>query len=473
MVNHGISRACLTCKARRTKCDEQKPSCRKCTKSKRTCLGYKDNADILFRDSSLRGAQATPKLALALTKSKTSAHIPSSNSSPNVTALNIFFEDYVLTSQDRSLSCGYLDGLPSFLAQQSCASTLLGAANLVANSSLESKSGTLSPFSTSTQYSALLSAFQKSLDNPAKCNADEALMTAVLLGLYELIIASEPYPDAHGTHLRGISAILCTRKQPFEVLELAGSSLFELFNPLLPTNSVSSRRIPGLLSPYPIQDTDPSMKSLDVLLIKSHPVLQQASRLLSHEKATKAELRSLKRDAGLLNKEFALWPLCQPKQWLPKTLGILKKTRNDGGESYFWDGKVDEYFDLYVAAVWNIYRKARLKLIDVIFKASKGLDLKATMPQKLMADTQGLVDELCASVPFHLLADLPAYLRNGNAEKKRPGKALGGLLLMYPLYIASSLSMVPTEQREWMKGRLRWIGRVIGIRQASMLADVN
>jgi hypothetical protein len=41
MVNPGHpSRACATCKYRRVRCDEAKPNCEKCTKSKRLCLGY-------------------------------------------------------------------------------------------------------------------------------------------------------------------------------------------------------------------------------------------------------------------------------------------------------------------------------------------------------------------------------------------------------------------------------------------------
>jgi hypothetical protein len=41
MVNSGhASKGCKTCKIRRIKCDEARPVCRKCTTSKRICLGY-------------------------------------------------------------------------------------------------------------------------------------------------------------------------------------------------------------------------------------------------------------------------------------------------------------------------------------------------------------------------------------------------------------------------------------------------
>ncbi|KXJ96376.1 hypothetical protein Micbo1qcDRAFT_199197 [Microdochium bolleyi] len=44
------SGACLTCRNRRIKCDETRPSCLKCHNSNRTCLGYKDPSQVKFRD---------------------------------------------------------------------------------------------------------------------------------------------------------------------------------------------------------------------------------------------------------------------------------------------------------------------------------------------------------------------------------------------------------------------------------------
>ncbi|EXF80944.1 hypothetical protein CFIO01_03452 [Colletotrichum fioriniae PJ7] len=62
MVNTGHpSRACKLCRARRIKCDETKPFCLKCAKSKRTCPGYRDAFEINLRDetqSTIRKAKS-------------------------------------------------------------------------------------------------------------------------------------------------------------------------------------------------------------------------------------------------------------------------------------------------------------------------------------------------------------------------------------------------------------------------------
>ncbi|TGO49997.1 hypothetical protein BCON_0194g00070 [Botryotinia convoluta] len=51
MVNTGKpSKGCYLCRARRIKCDEGKPSCMRCLKSKRECPGYRDEFELKLRD---------------------------------------------------------------------------------------------------------------------------------------------------------------------------------------------------------------------------------------------------------------------------------------------------------------------------------------------------------------------------------------------------------------------------------------
>lgn len=62
MVNTGgPSRACATCKKRKIKCDGTRPSCGQCIKSRRVCLGWKSEADLLFRDQTTHTAQRSAR----------------------------------------------------------------------------------------------------------------------------------------------------------------------------------------------------------------------------------------------------------------------------------------------------------------------------------------------------------------------------------------------------------------------------
>lgn len=137
---------------------------------------------------------------------------------------------------------------------------------------------------------------------------------------------------------------------------------------------------------------------------------------------------------------------------------------------------------MYTAAVFITYYKVKLKLLDVMLKCSKRLHDKSTPFEgtntfkALQKESQGVADDIAASVPFHLVANLDETLQNiktKNPGDIRPQKALGGLFLMYPLYIAATLPPIPSSQQEWMKARLIWIGKHMGIGEAVILANVS
>ena len=487
MVNLGISRACLTCKTRKIRCDEGRPTCERCTKSKRTCLGYKGEVDTRLqgRTSKFVNSKRAVLLPPAFQRPSPPLNRLDMNWDPEVRAAFIrFFSDFVLVPKDRSLTRGYFDGLEHLLTKAGLKSELFRATRIVALANAANTLGSYDLlYKAHTQYSDTLVAFQKSLNDSTRCNNDEALMTAALLGLYEMMVATKAYPDAHSAHIRGVSAILGTRNLYLDVLP--GLRMSRCFRSLLSRSLAQEAQTPGLLSSPPSAESEPNSHHLDALMLRSRPVLLRATKILSDPKASKVDLGTLKQQATLLDKEFSLWPLCQPKEWAPQTLGTIEKGAQSTDTTLdsmpFWPGKIESYFDLYVVAVWNTYRKARLRLLQIVadcsqrLRSASQLQAKPATLQKLQSEIRELVDGLCASVPFHLSADLHHCLQSGGTigDLYSPGKALGGLLLMYPLYIASTLTLIPPEQRDWMKGRLRWIGKNMGIRQALMLANVR
>ncbi|KAG8158387.1 hypothetical protein KVR01_011509 [Diaporthe batatas] len=57
------SMGCRTCRARRIKCDETRPVCNQCIKSRRHCSGYRSDFDILHRDETQATAARAKKAA--------------------------------------------------------------------------------------------------------------------------------------------------------------------------------------------------------------------------------------------------------------------------------------------------------------------------------------------------------------------------------------------------------------------------
>ena len=119
MVNPGHhSGACISCKARRIKCDEGRPSCSRCVQSKRVCLGYPAKqlckAELVKRDppSDSHRTLSVPLFYLHHEPGKHTARLRISN------AMTHFMKQFVFSSERRTISPGYLGGLKSVLSQQ-------------------------------------------------------------------------------------------------------------------------------------------------------------------------------------------------------------------------------------------------------------------------------------------------------------------------------------------------------------------
>ena len=132
------------------------------------------------------------------------------------------------------------------------------------------------------------------------------------------------------------------------------------------------------------------------------------------------------------------------------------------------------FIKVYVAAVWNTYRKTRLMILDIIVQCSERLQQTETYCQE-RKDVQQLVDTMVSSIPYHLINDLQSAIKQAKSspEKIVPGKTIGGLLLMHPLCVVSSLSVISPQQKNDIKDCLAWIGINMGIGQATLLSKVS
>ncbi|KAM0350677.1 hypothetical protein ACHAPU_003167 [Fusarium lateritium] len=200
MVNFGVSRACDMCKKRRKKCDETRPACLRCVKSRRPCPGYKDDASLFFRH------YAPANVVLAPTLERWT---PSPDYMFETTAIDAFLSNLVVRSRDRSHSRGFLDGMHYMFASSATSSTLMSAAKIVILGSFANRyrRESLSRLAR-RQYGKLLVDYSTALSQEAGSLSVEHLFTTVLLGLYEMIVSDGSSPIKHLIHVRGLVSIL-------------------------------------------------------------------------------------------------------------------------------------------------------------------------------------------------------------------------------------------------------------------------
>lgn len=150
------------------------------------------------------------------------------------------------------------------------------------------------------------------------------------------------------------------------------------------------------------------MRNLDSILIKCHPLFERAETQLQNPETTLHELQGTLDDALAIDVAFSHW-----------------STNQD--------------------AVTRWERQAHTLINDII-----------------------------ASIPYHLADNVHDYERtiwwsNGSP---RIGRAVGGLLLLHPLFVLATCSIVPLPIHTYMTKCLAWIGKTMGIGQATLMSKV-
>jgi hypothetical protein len=120
-------------------------------------------------------------------------------------------------------------------------------------------------------------------------------------------------------------------------------------------------------------------------------------------------------------------------------------------------------------------------VLDVIVRCNCAM---AHLPQNnendssIWEEAQKLSLDIAASIPYYLSDNLQVFLDRTLASDTMPklmipGRPVGGLLSMHTLYKVSKLSVVDPVLKDYLKDCLGWIGRNMGIGQATMLSEVN
>ncbi|PYI01580.1 putative C6 transcription factor [Aspergillus sclerotiicarbonarius CBS 121057] len=373
-------------------------------------------------------------------------------------ALRAFFHDYCVPSTNHTISRGFLNGLEPMVVRRGLWSDYAKACKAVAFASHGIKLHRPSLLRKARAlYDELISSLARVMSGmDLSLLSSDVLTVVMLLGLYEIIIADGVHPGYHQVHAGGMAAMLRIESSPLGLVKAV-----QLGHPLL-TRGMSQE-------PFFTPHIGNEHQELDTILHEMCGIWNKMNILLADDLVA---LRSLQEEAISLDQRFLQWQDGLPADFMPTTVGQLAPRWSATAPTVgYWPGPIDVYFDLYIAAVWNISRVARCFLSDITTKIGDTVqDGRDHTREK--TDVERLCKELLSSIPYHLTDCLPDFLRDMErvSEIQTPGRAIGGLLLMHPIYVLCQLSIVPLEIREYLTRCLEWIGRNIGVGQASLLA---
>ncbi|KAA8628587.1 hypothetical protein SMACR_08912 [Sordaria macrospora] len=529
------SRGCRTCRARRIKCDEGKPTCMQCAKSKRECAGYRNEFEIIHRDQTkstvrrmnkaLNQSRSTPSTSTATAvaiistppKEPPPSQLPSPrpsptrqqtpNPTPTLTVplaqrATCYFASNFLYVPLGQIPHGFMDYLVPLIDGEPPDSALRSAFNACAIAALgnREKANSLNLANVSLrEHTLALAKTHAALGNPMTSSSDATLAAVLLLGLYESITAiKDSRMLAWRSHVDGAIQIVKLRGREQMRSTKTGTLLFQAVRHQVIGRALTSGMPPPLGADWwvdGIGDGHLLPSTMHRFALRVSELRAEASALLASITRTVEDIElmhQLAHRVRFLDQEIASWLLALPPNlrfktlcWLsPKAVGL--SPRRPYSELEVFPGRVDMYPDFVTASIWNTARTVRLVLaslnIRMVAWLSAPADYRTTAEYATSkAICEGNIADVLASVPYHLgwhtkkegLFDNDTDRSGFACGYEDTIKALPAWFLIWALTCVKNHDMATDDQRVWVKGRLRFIADYVGLKYANIVNDVG
>ncbi|CAD0107734.1 unnamed protein product, partial [Aureobasidium uvarum] len=543
------SRGCATCKKRKIKvgkqdfvyyaksltdsqCDEGRPTCTQCEKSSRVCLGYKDEADYIFRNQ-------TEKVTSRVTKARKprASRSPDSTSSKSGSVIvrakvdrtdvstdmpttfmdshlesnthnqimlrqglsqmglaartticqqptfsieeevvQVYFRNFARLYRTQDTVSGFLPFLApmySNAAKDSLLQTATHAAALCAISQLPNQEHL--HYRAADTYGKAMRIAAGALQDPMQATSDETLQATLLLSLYE---ATNHSIDAWSNHVDGASAIVQSRGM--EQLENEQSlALFRAARTLVLINCIRqgkpSKQLEAGMNWLCDTTEDDPLAYLTHCTIELPSLMEKTRRVCERQRDAEsmADMEVLIERACHLEATMQNWAASLSDEWLPYTIDYIPEKPADPLNADAWVGPVHAFVDGYKAGVLNKLHSCHMLCAQVILNGLEWLrPYDYPMDDRYIHTRwieQRTVDDICSSVPF--------LLGMGKQAARTPDQMdtivdlIGGYSLIWPLTAASSCPRISKDQWLYIYGRLAKIAKECGLEQALLLSS--
>lgn len=488
------SKGCAPCRAKRTKCDQARPSCGQCQRARRKCPGYREEDDLFRNETSkvVTKAQAVtnweiskPVSPTPLTNLVGDSQVP--NTASNFSAapsqigdrttvaprgLSVPLEDeaayfffYNFVSEDPTSATAYSQVLPSLYRQDSPFSALpkiidaiglAGIANMKHAPELMVAAG--------QKYARVLRSITATIQDSKEASTDQTLMAVLLLGMFEIITCSNPESmRSWANHVSGATAIARLRGTD-QLRTPIGRNIFSSLRVQILTDCLQRRLI---IPPDFIEWTEIAAEAEPKEALPEQQLFPIVGRLCALRATAE---RSHNNDIGVVTlANFIDADLEDWKNNLPPSFSY--STIQSANTEYVFSDTYHLYCNTRTVAIWNLYRCARILTQQVITAWLR----RNSMPNPTLHESHrrqsgvllaNLAYDICASGPCILGAS------RSSVYSSRPPRAATGIALLWPFYLAATMDQQTPGMRAWIITRLDLIGRNMGIKQAESLANV-
>ncbi|KAJ5151742.1 hypothetical protein N7492_010037 [Penicillium capsulatum] len=522
------SKGCGHCRSRKIRCDQLRPACSQCIRTHRECPGYRDQLSLMFRDenkSVLRKVSSTgdadlskPKRSStrslrtaslkrtsnAITRGSLSGKSASNAAASSVPCANSRDVDLLqviagdpwqippeihpsaVPCQNQAISF-YLqsnaipgnfwwgDSLVKILNEpgNACKQALQASMTAVASAMMcrVRKADSMQQLARKEYFSAI-TLLNSALSNPRESRTNQTLAAIILLAIYELITSSAAKDvEVWTNHIKGATAILELRGIEQMSTETGRQLFMHLRSQIMISCLQRDVRLPESIFQYSefakaVQPSDAYVHDIAIitgrltclradikagLVMDPQEIISLASDIESELNAWHAALPS--------DVQFDIVPIPQDDYlFLDRCRGLAP-----------YDDLYHLYPSTWAANVWNQYRCTRILLSEILLsqirlesEALGWFSDEAHWRLQFLQDTiRGLSVDMCRAVPYLLCAH-----RDFSPDCPPPESYMGGMILMWPMFLAGIVEGPTHPQRLFALRCLRVIGHATGLEQA-------
>ena len=423
-------------------------------------------------------------------------------------ALVYFLTQYVQVAPEEEKCKSYVDHLVPLYLDPNMSLRLFHATSAVSMLTLAKKTDKSSDMEGSrVNYGKAVGLLREAVADPQELRTDDTLMTALILGLYDSIAANRDAPFAWRHHVDGAFAMVNLRRYDTLTSQLSQKLYWAVKSHAAISHVMRCEPIEPYTDWKTIWRTPLGPARLEsyaymitVTALRLPALRHAATKILTKpmRPCVALEVLRLLANVKVLDAELACWPYTVPVPWRPSLVGWKHGELSDIHFSGCYPGPVWNYYNWWIANVWNMYRALRCYCQGLIISCVERLvpeDEVEEVSEYVCAvrTQQRMVDDICASIPiclgdsqdFNLIDPVgsprPASGSKDDTETPKgppagnslmwPKNPMSGYFLIWNLETASSIPTIPRRQRAWLLGRMEEVGRRFGLGIATVTAD--
>jgi hypothetical protein len=478
-------------------CDDIKPTCQRCTKSRRVCLwtSAKEACFLIhFENRYASGETKRPRGPRSTSTAASSGIVSAVLQRPHfdlqTRALIHYLHRHLQTLTDMpSILKGLPDFVPAWISRTKCPMVDLAISSMAL--AVYSRTQQHPPAATdaSIKYQQLLRIVQVTIPTLDERNIDACLLAIFFMSRYEDVThrpsslnSKTPFATSFQSfsHHDGAMAILKIWKNRLSYRHPATDIIKQTRRGVIRSALLRNLALPEWMLKGSLFGEHGLELDYDRIIVRIANVRHQLSTLLrqeasrqttSHEPISRAE--ELNKETRDIDNALEDWKAQIPSDWCYQRHILVDP--HPWPRRHFYSSIIYSYASPAYAAFWNHYFATRM-LIDStrlrVLKLSRPNSDNFTHEQQLecFSHMKAMVDNLASSVPFCLqrfkVADTSpnSLFRQYSItlttnEEIKPYMAS---LILWPLTLASSLKGVDAKQKLWFKAELAHLGRIVG-----------